>query len=100
MKSAGIRPHDFRRSVVALHVEAGTHPKLVQERAGHSTIALTMDVYGKNAGRMALAQEQEARLDVLAAKALPVPVPVEPGKNSIPDTTAKSGGESTKDSDP
>jgi integrase len=32
----GIRPHDFLRTFIALHVEAGTHPKLVQERVGHS----------------------------------------------------------------
>jgi integrase len=52
-------------------VEAGTHPKLVQERAGHSDIKLTMDIYGKVAGKMALAKEQEDRLVDLAFKALP-----------------------------
>ena len=40
----GIRCHDFRRTFIALHVEAGTHPKLVQERVGHSNIKLTIDV--------------------------------------------------------
>ena len=59
----GIRMHDFRRTFIALHVEAGTHPKLVQERVGHSNIKLTMDVYGTLAGKMALAEEQTARLD-------------------------------------
>ena len=49
------------------------YPRLVQERAGHSNIKPTMGVYGKMAGKMALAQEQEARLDDLAFKALPVP---------------------------
>ena len=28
---SGIRPPDFRRTFIAMHVEAGTHPKLVQE---------------------------------------------------------------------
>ncbi len=69
----GIRPHDFRRTFIALHVEAGTHPKLVQTRVGHSNIKLTMDVYGKLAGEMALAEDQAARLDALTAKALPAP---------------------------
>jgi hypothetical protein len=68
-------------------VEAGTHPKLVQERVGHSSIGLTMDVCGKVAGRMMLAQEQEARLDALTAKALPAAVPVEPRTNSGVETT-------------
>lgn len=54
-------------------MEAGTHPKLVQDRVGHSNIKLTMDVYGKLAGEMALADEQAARLDALTAKALPAP---------------------------
>lgn len=63
-----VRPHDFRRTFIALHVEARTHPKLVQERVGHSNIGLTMDTYGKIAGRMTLAQEQEVRFEVLAAR--------------------------------
>ncbi len=65
---SGIRPHDFRRTFIALHVEAGTHPKLVQERVGHSNIKLTMDVYGKLAGKMALGEEQAARLDTMASE--------------------------------
>ncbi len=51
-------------------MEAGTHPKLVQTRVGHSNIKLTMDVYGKLAGEMALAEEQATRLDALTTKAL------------------------------
>ena len=46
--------------------EAGTHPKLVQARVGHSNIKLTMDAYGKLAGEMALAEEQATRPDALA----------------------------------
>jgi len=69
----GIRPHDFRRTFIALHVEAGTHPKLVQTRVGHSDIRLTMDTYGELAGEMPLGAEQAARFNGLAAKALPDP---------------------------
>lgn len=64
----GIRPHDFRRTFVALHVEAGTHPKLVQERIGHSDIKTTMNVYGALAGKMQLGEEQAARLDSMASE--------------------------------
>jgi integrase len=67
----GIRPHDFRRTFIAMHVEAGTHPKQIQERVGHSDIRLTMDVYGKIAGTMPLSHEQEVRLDAVTARALP-----------------------------
>ncbi len=95
-----VRQHDLRRSFVAFHVEAGVHPKQVQDRLGHSNIGLTMDVYGKLAGELALTQEQEARLDALAAKALPAPVPVEPGTNSEVKPATDSDRKPIKDSDP
>ena len=87
----GIRQHDFRRTFVALHVEAGTHAKLVQDRMGHSNIKLTMDVYGKIAGRMTLAPDQEARFDALATKALPA--------QALATPTAESDTENTTGSD-
>jgi integrase len=67
---SNIRPHDFRRSFVALHVAAGTHPKLVQARIGHSNINLTMDVYGRLAGDIALGKDEADKFDALAGKAL------------------------------
>jgi hypothetical protein len=82
-----------------LHVEAGTHPKLVQERVGHSSIGLTMDVYGRIAGKMALATEQEARFEALAVRALPAPAPVEPAEPSEVETTADADRTPARDSD-
>jgi integrase len=35
-----IRLHDARHSHVSLMLKAGIHPKIVQERLGHSTIAI------------------------------------------------------------
>ncbi|MCI0409082.1 MAG: tyrosine-type recombinase/integrase, partial [Acidobacteria bacterium] len=67
----GIRPHDFRRTFIAMHVEAGTHPKLVQERVGHSDVRLTMDTYAELAGKMALPAEQASRFNGLAARVFP-----------------------------
>jgi len=96
----GIRPHDFRRTFMALHVQAGTHAKLIQERMGHSSIALTTDVYGKIAGRMELAQEQEQRFEALAARAMPAPVPEEPGTTSETNAATESEHEPGKTSDP
>lgn len=46
-----------------------THPKLVQERVGHSNIQMTIDVYGKLAGKMALGEGQAARFDHMASEA-------------------------------
>jgi integrase len=40
-----IRVHDQRHTAATLHLSKGTHPKIVQEMLGHSTIALTLDVY-------------------------------------------------------
>jgi integrase len=37
--------HGLRHSWATLALQAGVHPKVVQERLGHSNIAITMDVY-------------------------------------------------------
>jgi hypothetical protein len=58
-----------------------------------------MDVYGKIAGQMALATEQEARFEALAVKALPAPAPVEPTTNSDEGTASDSGQKPAKNSD-
>lgn len=40
-----MRFHDLRHSAATILMAAGVHPKVVQERLGHSTIAMTMDIY-------------------------------------------------------
>jgi integrase len=40
-----MRFHDLRHSMATVLLAAGVHPKIVQERLGHSTIAMTMDIY-------------------------------------------------------
>lgn len=40
-----IRFHDLRHSAATLLLNAGVHPKVVQEILGHSNISMTMDVY-------------------------------------------------------
>ena len=47
-KAAGlpqIRLHDLRHSHATHCLEAGVHAKVVSERLGHSTVAMTLDVY-------------------------------------------------------
>jgi len=44
--TAGLRPHDLRHSAVALAIEAGWHPKKIQEMLGHSSIEVTLGTYG------------------------------------------------------
>jgi integrase len=40
-----MRFHDLRHSAATILLVAGVHPKVVQERLGHSTVAMTLDVY-------------------------------------------------------
>jgi integrase len=40
-----IRVHDLRHTAASLLLLKGTHPKVVQEMLGHSTITLTLDTY-------------------------------------------------------
>jgi integrase len=40
-----IRFHDLRHTAASLLLSAGTHPKVVSEMLGHSTIVLTLDTY-------------------------------------------------------
>lgn len=40
-----IRCHDLRHTAATLLLSLGKHPKVVQERLGHSTISVTLDVY-------------------------------------------------------
>jgi integrase len=41
----GIRLHDTRHSHASLLLKQGVHPKIVQERLGHASIAITLDLY-------------------------------------------------------
>jgi integrase len=40
-----VRFHDLRHGFATIALAAGLHPKLEQERLGHSSISVTMDVY-------------------------------------------------------
>ena len=40
-----VRFHDLRHTCATLLFQRGVHPKVAQERLGHSTIAITLDLY-------------------------------------------------------
>jgi integrase len=42
---SGIRLHDARHTHASLLLKQGVHPKVVQERLGHSSIVVTLDTY-------------------------------------------------------
>jgi len=49
LNQAGIRQvrfHDLRHSYASLLIQKGAHPKYIQEQMGHSSIQVTMDIYG------------------------------------------------------
>ena len=41
----GVRLHDARHTHASLMLKQGVHPKIVQERLGHSSIQVTLDTY-------------------------------------------------------
>ncbi len=41
----GVRLHDARHTHASLLLKQGVHPKVVQERLGHASIAITLDTY-------------------------------------------------------
>ena len=48
VRRAGIRAirlHSARHTRASLMLKAGTHPKIVQERLGHSSVTITLDTY-------------------------------------------------------
>jgi integrase len=42
----GLRMHDLRHTAVALSIAEGAHPAVIQRHLGHSSITVTMNVYG------------------------------------------------------
>jgi len=58
-----IRLHDLRHTYATLALKAGVHPKVVSERLGHSTIAITLDLYSHVTPGMA-----RGAADLVAAK--------------------------------
>lgn len=48
LASAGLQPlrfHDLRHTAASLMLQSGIHPKIVQERLGHSDITITLNTY-------------------------------------------------------
>ena len=40
-----VRFHDLRHTHASLLLAQGVHPKVVQERLGHSQVSVTLDIY-------------------------------------------------------
>jgi integrase len=57
-----IRLHDGRHTCATLALDAGVHPKVVQELLGHSSYAITMDLYSHRVRR--LQRDVTSRIEV------------------------------------
>ena len=57
------RFHDLRHTCATLMLQAGVHLKVVQEMLGHSTIAITMDLYSHVSPN--IQEEAAQRLDAI-----------------------------------
>jgi integrase len=78
VKRAGvprIRFHDLRHCHATLLLQQGVHPKVVQERLGHSTITMTLDTYSH-----VLPGMQECAAADLEKRLLPERRPKEQGR--------------------
>jgi integrase len=62
-----IRLHDARHSCATLALDAGLHPKVVQQLLGHSSWSVTMDLYSHRVDR--LQREATTRLEALVLPA-------------------------------
>jgi integrase len=47
-----VRVDDLRHTAATLQLEWGSHPKVVHEMLGHSTISITLDLYSHVAPAM------------------------------------------------
>jgi len=65
-----VRFHDLRHSHATQMLLAGVHPKIAQERLGHSTITTTLDLYSHLTDTMQT--DAAARLDAVFRVALKV----------------------------
>jgi integrase len=65
-----VRFHDLRHSHATQLLASGVHPKIAQERLGHSSISVTLDLYSHAVG--SLQDEAASRVDAALGRALDI----------------------------
>lgn len=63
-----VRFHDLRHSHATQLLATGVHPKIAQERLGHSSIGVTLDLYSHAVA--SLQDEAAVRIDAALGQAL------------------------------
>jgi len=78
---ADLRMHELRHTTVTLLIDAGAHPKAIQQQLGHSSITVTLDTYGhlfpSHLGELAERLEESRDAVLQQAAASPRPIEVE-----------------------
>ncbi len=67
-RALGVTLHTLRHTCASLLLAQGVHPKVVQEMLGHSTVAITMDLYSHVTP--SLQTEAAQRLDAILGPSL------------------------------
>jgi hypothetical protein len=67
-----IRLHDARHSCATLALDAGVHPKVVQQLLGHSSWSTTMDLYSHRVDRLQREATQRIETLLLSGRRRPV----------------------------
>nr|WP_242620574.1 tyrosine-type recombinase/integrase [Senegalia massiliensis] len=57
-----VRFHDLRHTHATMLLKQNVHPKVVQERLGHSSIGITMDTYSHVSPDMKKKQQKKIRI--------------------------------------
>jgi integrase len=65
-----VRFHDLRHSHATQLLASGVHPKIAQERLGHSSISITLDLYSHTVE--SLQDEAASRVDAALGRALDI----------------------------
>ena len=73
----GIRLHDLRHAHASMMLRRGVHPKIVQERLGHSTISVTLDTYSHVTPGLQEAAALKVDEELAEAETVPVNRPVD-----------------------
>lgn len=69
----GVRFHDLRHTCASMLLQQGVHPKIVQERLGHSSISVTLDLYSHVIPGLQHAAAD--KMDIIFTKSVTNPLP-------------------------
>jgi integrase len=85
-----IRLHDLRHTMATTALTAGIHPKIVQERLGHTTVAMTLDTYSHVTDTIQTEAAEELH------RVMSPPAPASDGRNPLIGETLEESPEALR----